>query len=147
MFSRAEFRRHRDRQRSHHERGSDGAQSGCDFLALPAARHSRPRLFVRRSLRLAKRRRLYRYSIGDLAQPALHLLDGDRAQTVTRARESRAVLAALAIALATSCAGCFGASAITLAPAAAAGAAQLLGAQVAMRQSQGGISGTADEAE
>jgi len=66
---------------------------------------------------------------------------------VTHAREFRAVLAALAIALATSCAGCFGASAITLAPAAAAGAAQLVGAQVAMRQSQGGISGTADEAE
>jgi len=66
---------------------------------------------------------------------------------VTRARESRAALAALAIALAIGCAGCFGASAITLAPAAAAGAAQLIGAQVAMRQSQGSVSGGADEAE
>jgi hypothetical protein len=76
---------------------------------------------------MAERRGLRRYSIGDLAEPALHLFYGDRAQTVTRARESHAALAALAIALATSCAGCFGASALTLAPVAAAGAAQLLG--------------------
>jgi hypothetical protein len=66
---------------------------------------------------------------------------------VTRSQHSRLALAAIAIALPAFLARCAGVSALSLAPTVAMGGAQLLGAQVAMRQSNGGITGAADEGE
>ncbi|MDO8433082.1 MAG: hypothetical protein Q7S58_11800 [Candidatus Binatus sp.] len=66
---------------------------------------------------------------------------------MTRSRESAVALAVIAIAVSAACAGCAGLSLMSLAPTVAVGAAQMVGAQVAMKQSKGGIIGTADEAE
>ena len=66
---------------------------------------------------------------------------------MTRPRASAVALAAIAIGLSAACAGCAGISLMSLAPTVAVGTAQMVGAQVAMKQSKGGISGTADEAE
>ena len=137
-----------DHQGSHHECRPHGAAAWRNFRPLPTADHAWARLFVRRSLPMASRRRLRRYQPRRAAKPSVHFLDGHCAQALNRQNSGsvklfiarRIARAAILIALAAACSGCaLGAVGMvsTVAPAVAAGSAQLIGSQVAMKQADG----------
>src|SRR5690242_20267723 len=86
---------------------------------------------------MARPRGLRRHPARTPAEPSVHVVDGDRAKTLKRSANLKG-WAMLSVVTMLSSSGCIGAAAIsTVAPAVAAGGAQIIGAQVAMRDAKG----------